>query len=154
VSVSPEQESLGQKIGGGLLGLSLVFCSLEMVPGWGIFRLNWPTVVFVAIMAVCGSVSGLLLARRHRLPGLIGGLVGGPGALLAIAFVLERTTWTHSVILLVVGAIGALPGFLAYALLAALEDAVARSRQQRHPAPEWDKADEGPAFPSSRRKEE
>lgn len=130
MSITPEQATLGQNIGSGLAGLSLVFCSMEMVPGWSVLHLGWSPFVFICIMAVCGAVSGLLVAVQHRLAGLLGGLLGGSGALLAIVFVLQRTTWTHTVILLVVSLIGALPGYGVYAVLAAVENAGALSREQ------------------------
>jgi hypothetical protein len=131
MSISPQRQALEQKIGGMLFGLSIALCGLEMVPGWGILRLGWPPTVFIGVMAACGAVSGWLLATDHRLPGLFGGLAAGPGALLAVAFVLAWMTWTHTVILLLAGAVGALPGFAVYGILAALENALMRTRDAR-----------------------
>ena len=119
------REPLQEKIGGLLFGLSIVFCSMEMVPRWSVLNLQWPPIAFIGLMGVCGAVSGWLLASHHRLPGLCGGLFAGPGALLAIAFVLERTTWTHTLIVMAVGAIGALPGLGLYGILAWVERALA-----------------------------
>lgn len=118
---NPARDTLEQRIGGLIFGLSIAACGLEMVPRWAVFHLGWPSAVFVAIMAVSGAVSGFLLGAGHRLAGTLGGLVAGPGSLLAIAFVLERTTWTHTVILMAVAAIGALPGLAVYHALAAIE---------------------------------
>jgi hypothetical protein len=123
MSAQVPEQTTGQKIGGVLFGVAAVFCSMEMIPGWGIFHLDWPHETFYSIMAVCGAISGFLLAPRNRLPGLAGGLVAGPGCLFATALLLEWTTWTHTVILAIVGMIGCLPGLGVYRGLKALQDA-------------------------------
>ena len=128
---NPAQDPLEQKIGGLIFGLSIAFCGMEMVPRWAVFDLGWPPAAFVAIMAVSGAVSGYLLGAGRRLAGTIGGLVAGPGSLLAIAFVLERTTWTHTVILMAVAAIGALPGLGVYHALAAIERIIMPGQDDR-----------------------
>ena len=44
---------------------------MAMVPGWGMFNLNWTPGRFYAIMAVCGAVSGALMSN-YRFAGLAG----------------------------------------------------------------------------------
>lgn len=121
---SPGLDSPGAKFGGLLLGLSMAFCGMEMVPGWGVFHLDWPPIAFYGIMTVCCGLSGFLMDPEHRLAGLFGGIVGGPGALAAIALVLSHTTWTNDLIVVFAGAIGALPGVGLYKLLAGIEDKI------------------------------
>lgn len=122
--MTPGQETSGQKISGIVFVVAMLFCGMEMVPGWGLFHLDWPNWVYYLIMAVTGAIAGSCFATDHPLPGLVGGLVAGPGGIFAIAFVLEHSTVTYDIILLVVGLIGLLPGFALYKALAALEDAI------------------------------
>ena len=79
-----------------LFSIPLVFCSMEMVPGWGAFNLGWPPSVFFAIMAACGAVAGFLGPPGHRVPGLVGGLVAGVGSLAGTWLLLAHTTITLS----------------------------------------------------------
>jgi hypothetical protein len=143
VTTPPAQQTPAQNIGAGLFGLSIVICSMEMVPGWGLLHLGWSPGVFMGIMAACGAVSGLLMAAKHPVPGLLGGLVAGPGALFAIGFVLERTTRTQSLILVIVGLVGALPGVGLYAALAALQNALTRQWTEPQRDDDEEDADEG-----------
>lgn len=108
-----DDETLGQRIGGFIFGIPLVFCSMEMVPGWGIFNLNWPNGYFYAIMAVCGSLAGMLMSS-YRIPGLAGGLLAGYGALFAVGKVLENVNVIHNGVLVLVALIGVLPGVALY----------------------------------------
>jgi hypothetical protein len=50
-----------------------------------------------------------------------------------MALVLGWMTWTHTVILLLVGAVGALPGFAVYGILCAVEKALVPSHDERPP---------------------
>ena len=107
-----EKATRGQTIGGAIFGLAIVFCSMEMVPGWGIFHLGWPYATFFIIAGTAGLISGALLGGRYFVPGATGGTIAAVGALAAIAFMLERVNWTHSVFLIIVGALGCLPGIM------------------------------------------
>jgi hypothetical protein len=120
--VNEQPESAGQMIGGLLLGLAIAFCGLEMVPGWRIFNLEWPRSTFYAIMAGAGAVGGLLLAPKYRLPGLLGGLVGGPSSLFAVALLLDHMNWTHKLILMLVALVGAVPGIIVYNVLRSVQN--------------------------------
>jgi hypothetical protein len=120
-----QQPTRGQSIGGAIFGLSIVFCSMEMVPGWGIFHLNWPPGAFYLIMLICGGVSGLFFAAEYPLPGLIAGAISGLGALYAIALVLENVDSVYDVFLVIAGLVGALPGVGVYFALKLAQDAIA-----------------------------
>lgn len=128
MNAAPHQPTGGQKAAGLIAGLSIVFCSMEMVPGWGIFNLDWPPTVFYAIMAVSGAIAGIVGAADHRIPGLIGGLIAGPSALFAVGYVLAHVTVTYNIILVLVAMLGALPGFAVYKVLAAIQDAIMPTR--------------------------
>jgi len=134
VSGNPHEETTGQKVGLTLFGLAIVFCSMEMVPGWGVLHLGWPPETYYAIMATVGALAGVLSAAQHRLAGLLGGLVAGPGSLGTIAFVLERTTSTHTLILVIVGALGAVPGLVLYRIVASVQDSLQPSSEESHTA--------------------
>jgi hypothetical protein len=122
--MQPETETTGSKIGGGIFGIALIFCSMEMVEGWGILGLDWPPRVFYGIMAVSGCVAGVLCGGRYIVPAVLGMVIGGVGALFAIAWVLERVNTMHSVVLVLVGIAGALPGAGVYFALKFLQDQV------------------------------
>jgi hypothetical protein len=128
MNASPHQPSKGQTAAGLIAGLSIVFCSMEMVPGWGIFHLDWPPTAFYAIMAASGAIAGICGATDHRIPGLIGGVIAGPSALLAVGYVLAHVTVTYNVILVLVAMLGALPGFAVYKVLSAIQDAIVPAR--------------------------
>jgi hypothetical protein len=109
-------ESPGQKAGGVVFGLAIAFCSLEMVPGWGLFDLEWPPETFYAIMGVCGALSGALIAE-YRFAGLVGGAVAGLGSLYAIVLLLENVNTIHSVMIALAAAAGSVPGVGLYWVL-------------------------------------
>jgi len=104
--------------------LPLVFCSMEMVPGWGIFDLEWPASTFYGIMTVAGIVAGFLGCEGYRVPGMIAGVVTGAGSLYATAVLLRHTTVTHSIVLVLAGFVGALPGIGLYFALRFFQDSV------------------------------
>lgn len=113
----------GQTIGGAIFGLAIVFCSMEMVPGWGIFHLEWPRWVFYTVMLICGAASGTFLAARYPVPGLIAGAISGVGALYAVALVLDNVESVYDVFLVIAGMIGAVPGVIVYVVLKLVQDA-------------------------------
>lgn len=115
--MSDEWETWDQKIGFWILAIPLVLCGMEMVPGWGMFNLGWPYTWFYAIAATTGLVGGGLLARGSRLAGICGGCIGSVGALYATVMLLENVNQIHSIMLAIVGMIGAIPGFIAYLVL-------------------------------------
>src|SRR3954451_16040258 len=98
------------KIAMALIGLSAVLLPLQMAPGWAMFDMGWPPWAFYAVMAACWGVGWGLVGCHYRVPAVFGGAVGGVGCLAAITTLLANTTWTHSMIIVVVGAIGAAPG--------------------------------------------
>lgn len=116
------EETRGQKIAGTIFAVAIVVCSMEMVPGWGMFHLGWPPDVFYVIMAVAGVASAFCAGGRHVVPALAGFPLGGVGALFAIAWMLERVNVVYSVMLIIVGLIGAIPGAAIYFALRFLQD--------------------------------
>jgi hypothetical protein len=89
--------------------LTLVFCSMEMVPGWGIFKLNWDRATFYLIVATTGALAGSISAKR-RLLGMAAGALAMMGALFCTALVLDHVQSVPKVVLVLAGGIGALPG--------------------------------------------
>ena len=51
-----------------------------------------------------------MLGKRYALPGLIAGVVAGPGSLFAVGRYLGSVTVAYSVIMCLFGFVGALPG--------------------------------------------
>jgi hypothetical protein len=100
-----------QKVGMYIFVIVNAFCATEMVPGWGLFHLKWPTSTFYLISVVGGGLGGALLGGRYVLPGLVGGLAAGPGALLAVGLYLGAVTVSHSFVSALCMIVGALPGF-------------------------------------------
>jgi hypothetical protein len=121
----PIEQTAAQQFGGGLLGLAIVVCSMEMVPGWGFLNLGWSQKFFFQIIALVGAVSGLLIGGRYLLPGLLGGMLGGLGALWAISMVLSNVNETWNIVLVLVGFIGAAPGICVFFGGKLIQDAVA-----------------------------
>lgn len=124
MSFNPHEPKPLQAVGIGIFTFGLIFCSMEMAPSWGVFRLDWPPSTYYALMALFGGVAGCLIGRGYWLPGWVGGTVAGLGALAALAFFLEGTTRTHSAILILIAGIGSLPGVGIGFGLKALQDAL------------------------------
>jgi len=93
--------------------ITLVVCSREMVPGWGLLHLGWERSTFYLIAGTVGAIAGIIL-DPHRLPGLISGALMMAGALFCAALVLDHVERIPNVILVIVEGIGALPGFALY----------------------------------------
>jgi hypothetical protein len=121
-STSTAGETPAGKFACGLFGLALVFCSLELMPGWGIFHLAWSPWAFYAIMGASGAFAGFAMAVSHRVPGLVGGLVGGLGSLYAVALALADARSIHSGVLFLVALVGCLPGYAVFFVLMFLQD--------------------------------
>jgi hypothetical protein len=110
MSSGMRMETAGQKLGQFIFWLPMVFCSMEIVPNWGIFNLDWPPEVYFVIMAVCGAAAGALMAPNYRVPGLVVGLLAGPGGLFAVTLLLQNVNSIHTIAIVLVALIGCLPG--------------------------------------------
>jgi hypothetical protein len=93
--------------------MTLVVCSMEMVPGWGFLHLGWGRSTFYLIAGAVGAAAGVILGR-HRLPGLVAGALMMAGALFSAALVLDHVAWIPNFILVLVAGAGALPGLALY----------------------------------------
>ena len=120
----PPQESRLFNFASGVFGLLLVFCGFEMVPGWGILHVKWPVEVFYVIMMISGAFAGVARDPRYLPGGIVGGAGAGFGALFALGLVLTRVTVMNKVVLLLVAAIGCLPGIGLYVLFRYAQDAL------------------------------
>jgi hypothetical protein len=110
-----EPNSTRHTIGTMIFLLPLIFVGMETVPGWGLFKLNWPQETYFLIMGVCGAISGAVLAERHLLA-VPCGTLAGLGALGATAFVLQRVNVINNYALVLVAGVGIMPGFGIYKL--------------------------------------
>jgi hypothetical protein len=122
MSADPHHPSPLQTVGILLFTFALIFCSMEVVPAWSRFRLGWAPSAYYALMALLGMVAGALFGKNYWLPGAFGGMLAGLGALAAMAFVLERTTYTNNLIFVIVAGVGSLPGLAVGFGLKALQD--------------------------------
>jgi hypothetical protein len=122
MSADPHYPGPLQTVGLVLFTFALIFCSREVVPAWSSFQLDWPPGAFYALMALLGTVAGGLFGKNYWLPGAFGGMLAGLGALAAMAFVLERTTYTNNYVFVIVAGIGSLPGVGVGFGLKALQD--------------------------------
>ena len=105
-----------------LFMVPLVVCSMEIVPGWGIFHLNWPPSAFYGIVGVTSAAAGFIGIEEYRIPALVAGPVAGVGALLASSMLLSTVDSTSNVVIVFVELIGALPGIGLFYVLKALQD--------------------------------
>jgi hypothetical protein len=108
-----------QTLGAVIFFLTSGIPGLEMAGfGTGLFYWSMPTALLISVLG--GLVGGCLLGgsnRVDRVAGLLGGLVGGPGGLLAVHYyVLGRTLvlWNE---IIIVQALGSLPGLGVYYLV-------------------------------------
>ncbi len=119
------ETALGQ-IGHILLGLSLVFCTMEIVPGWGFigdaFNLQWPPAVFYVIAGVAGAVGGFLIGGRYCVPGMIGFAIGAVCSVFAASLPLHRVQSIHTGILMLLAVLGLLPGMGVFQILKSVQD--------------------------------
>lgn len=97
--------------------LALIFCSMHVVPGWGIFDLDWHPGVHYAIMCAAGALCGFAVAK-YKVFGAGCGIISGIGAMYACQFILERVNKMPSKALVLIALVGILPGFLLYLGLA------------------------------------
>jgi hypothetical protein len=111
-----------QAVGILLFTFALLFCSTESVPAWSRYHLDWPPGAYYALMSLLGMVAGGLFGGKYFLPGAFGGMLAGLGALGAMAFVLERSTYTNNLIFVLVAGVGSLPGLAVGFVLRAVQD--------------------------------
>ena len=76
--------------------------------------------VFLLIVAVTGSIGGALYDPERPLAGLVGGAAMSMGALGATQAFLCTVNSTHTVVLTIIGLVGALPGLGIYFLAKAV----------------------------------
>jgi hypothetical protein len=86
---------------------------MEMVPGWGIFKLGWDRATFYLNVATAGALAGSLMGKR-RVLGMAGGAIALMGALFCTSLVLDNVQQVPKVVLVLAGGIGALPGVAFY----------------------------------------
>ena len=122
MSADPHHPSPLQTVGILLFTFALIFCSMEMVPAWSRFRLDWSPSAYYALMSLLGMAAGALFGGKYFLPGAFGGMLAGLGALGAMAFVLERSRYTNNLIFVLVAGVGSLPGLGVGFVLRALQD--------------------------------
>lgn len=103
------EETQFQKVSHIVIGLAIVFCGFESVPGWG-FGLNVPPVVLYCIMGAAGATFGLANGK-YGVVGIISGALGGVLALGAVGLLLANVNNVHSIVLVGVAFLGALPAF-------------------------------------------
>jgi len=100
------------KLGFMIICLSICFCCREMVPGWGIFGMSG--FVGILIVTVTGLIGGALIGGRYPVPGAIAGAIGSIGAAIATILHLRAVVETETAALVVMGFLGAAPGFVLY----------------------------------------
>lgn len=97
------------KVGLWVALLPNIFCSAEMVPGWG-FNLGLSHTLLYVIALTGGAIGGGLMGGRYFLAGIAGGLLGSLGALWAVVAYLAAVDTSYSAIMAIVALAGALPG--------------------------------------------
>lgn len=117
-----------EKIGGAIIGICMVFCVFEIVPGWGLLGrfigLDWPPAVYYLIALVSGAVGGFLVGNRYCVPGMIGYAIGSVCALFAASFPLYYVESMHSGILFALAIGGLIPGALIHQGLKRVQDSL------------------------------
>jgi hypothetical protein len=109
-------ETLSRLAGCLVLVLAAGWCGALLGSGW------WPAdsasalTFLVPFVAACGGLGGTLLAPRHRLPGLLGGAVGGAGSACVLAGPLGPSLSGNPLLGGVAALAGLLPGAGAYCL--------------------------------------
>lgn len=111
-----------EKIVNGITGIVIVFCGIEMMPRWSILGLNWPPVVYCLITAIAGAASGWLSRPGYRVPGLIAGMLAGPGAIIAMYILMNRAPLVPIPLVLLAILVGMLPAVGLYKILEIVQD--------------------------------
>lgn len=119
-----------QKWGLIIFVISNIFCADEMVPGWGLFHLDWPIYYFYVISVIGGTIGGAIFGGKYLIPGLIGGAIAGPGALFAVGKYLASVNVSYSTIDCLMAILGALPGIGIGLLLAWIQKVLSRAATQ------------------------
>lgn len=117
-----------EKIGGAILGIGVILCVMEIVPGWGLLGrllgLEWPPAVYYVIALLSGAVGGFLLGNRYCVPGMIGYAIGAVCALFVASFPLYYVESIHSGLLFVLAMFGLIPGVVIHRGLKYVQDSL------------------------------
>lgn len=113
----------GQRIGLMIFVVTAGFGAMELTGFWD-FGLDWGLSTYLVITFVGGAIGGFLLGRGSPIAGLVGGMLAGPGGLLALYYWLKDRESTSNIALMLVQFVGSLPGIGVYFLLKAVFAAV------------------------------
>ncbi len=112
------------KIGGGFVGLSVVICAMEMVPGWGVLGLQLPPSIFYIIAVASGAVGGFLIGNRYCVPGMIGYAIANLGGLFLGSLPMYYFDRIYIAVLFILIPLGMFPGILIYRGLKCVQDSL------------------------------
>jgi hypothetical protein len=101
--------------------ITLIICSTEMVPGWGLIGLGWDKSTFYLIGVGVGAAAGVVIGK-YRVMGAVSGAVAMAGALFCTGIVLDNMNTVPKMLLVLAGGIGALPGVIVYLAYAKLRE--------------------------------
>lgn len=119
----------------GLTFLALVVLAFEMNPGWDWLGFGWDVRTYYVVAAAVGAVYGFS-SDPLRAPGAAAGAAGAIGSLYLTASYLGWANKTHTLLLVIVIAVGCVPGLLLFGLWFGFADGVLGLKcYQSRPAP-------------------
>ena len=124
-----------QKIVNGITGILIVFCGIEMMPRWSMLGLDWSPATYALITAISGAASGWVSRPGYRVPGLIAGMLAGPGAIFAMYVLMHRAPLVPIPLVLMAILVGMLPAVGLYKILEIVQDTIMPPRSKTPGAP-------------------
>ncbi len=110
--MNEERVNIWQCLGVGILVLTVGMPAMQRAGFVSLFEVcnGWSLPMCLAVATFGGAIGGALLGEQHYIAGLLGGLVAGPTAFLAMYFyALQRESmWNYEAVL--VQLVGSLPG--------------------------------------------
>lgn len=108
-----------QNIGVAILALTIGTPALDYAGFQVLFgyHLDWSLPVCLVVATIGGAVGGALLADKHFVAGLMGGLLAGPGGFLALHFYVMDRESVRTIELVLAQLAGSLPGIGLYHIL-------------------------------------
>lgn len=110
---------------GQWIGFFIFFVTCDGLPSAGFNGgTGWSLVGWLALSLIGGPLGGLLIARKHRFAGMVGGFIAGPLGLLGVYFYARHRQTVYIAETFIVTLVCSIPGLLVFLVLRVLTDAI------------------------------
>ena len=109
-----------------------IFYGTMVMGGWSSNHLGWSDRNFYLLVAGVAIFCALLTWSLYMVPIMAGFVTGACGALFLSAWAHSHLNWTHTALVVLLVFLGAIPGFVVYGLLKALQDRLLPGIKAKH----------------------